>query len=691
MFNIVGNNTTYTMMENIPSNETFIFMSNHVSLDDISFLDEFLPKHILFLVHKNEQKHNENILKNRKHMVYEQLTPNLLIELINLLKNNQSILVFPENRISCTGNVMQIYQEFTTIALKTNIDIYPVHLKNAERGKNSPSSHLFLNRTAPVEVFVGKRFNLLEDCYNTSDDKTIYSNFIYKKLNELKYLSLEKRNVNLFDELVLSSKLHGDSHIILKDLSAEVSYRKLLLSIHTLSRKFQSTIKDNTVGVLLPNSIGHVATLFSLFKLGIRPAILNFTMGVQNLLDCCETADLKTILTSREFIEKGDLTALLDVLKEKHKIIFLEDLKETITTKEKLLGLSDYSMSKKSDSVLNEVILFTSGSENKPKGVILTHDNIYANIQQARSVIDITPSDYILNALPMFHSFGLSVGSILPVLLGVKVLLYPTPLHYKMIPELSYQENVSILFGTSTFLQGYGKHARAYDFHKTRFVIAGAEKLKEEVKTLWSEKFGIRILEGYGVTESSPILSLNSTILYKSGTVGHFLPSLEYKIEPVEGIDNGGSLFVKGPNIMKGYLIHNKGFIKQDGWYDTGDVVEMDDEGFIKITSRLKRFAKIAGEMVSLNLLEELATKCFENDGFAAVNVPDKKKGEKIILFTTNAEIKERVFKKYLKTNNHSMLLLPAEIVTVESIPLLGSGKTDYVSIKKIAEEMYSK
>jgi len=199
------------------------------------------------------------------------------------------------------------------------------------------------------------------------------------------------------------------------------------------------------------------------------------------------------------------------------------------------------------------VILFTSGSEREPKGVVLTHRNLLANFAQARAVLDIMPKDVILNALPMFHAFGLTTATLTPLLLGARLVLYPSPLHYHIIPELSYERHATVLFGTNTFLMGYGRHADPYDFFSVRLVVMGAEPLREETRRLWAEKFGIRISEGYGLTEASPVLATNSRRHHRGGTVGKLLPGIEHYLEPVEGIAEGGLLCVRGANVVAGF------------------------------------------------------------------------------------------------------------------------------------------
>ncbi|MBN8532301.1 MAG: AMP-binding protein, partial [Alphaproteobacteria bacterium] len=335
------------------------------------------------------------------------------------------------------------------------------------------------------------------------------------------------------------------------------------------------------------------------------------------------------------------------------------------------------------------VVLFTSGSEGVPKGVVLSHSNLLANIAQAAARVDFGPKDVIFNALPVFHSFGLTAGALLPILSGIKVFFYPSPLHYRIIPELVYDVNATMLFGTDTFLAGYAKYGHPYDFRSVRYVIAGAEKLKEGTRNLWFERFGIRVFEGYGVTETSPVLSVNTPIHFKSGTVGRLLPEVEAHLEEVPGIEEGGRLHVRGPNVMLGYLkVDQPGVLQppQGGWHDTGDIVDIDAEGFVSIKGRAKRFAKIGGEMVSLAAVEEHLAKAFPEHAHAVVSVPDERKGEQLVLVTTHEGISRDVAQEVLQQAGLTELALPRRIHTITSMPLLGSGKTDYPAVQKLVE-----
>jgi len=339
------------------------------------------------------------------------------------------------------------------------------------------------------------------------------------------------------------------------------------------------------------------------------------------------------------------------------------------------------------------VILFTSGSEGTPKGVVLSHRNILANAAQALARVDANANDKVFNVLPVFHSFGMTGGLMMPLLAGIPIFMYPSPLHYRIVPELIYQTGATILFGTDTFLTGYARSAHPYDFHTLRLVLAGAEAVKDRTRAAYMERFGIRILEGYGVTETAPVLAMNTPMANRPGTVGRLSPLMEYKLEPVPGIEEGGRLSVRGPNVMLGYLrVENPGVLEPlpEGWHDTGDIVAIDSAGYITIKGRAKRFAKIAGEMVSLSTVEAMAATLWPSAMSVAVSLPDARKGERIMLLTTQRDASRDAIQKQAKALGASELSIPADIRVVDKIPLLGSGKTDYVGATALAKELSS-
>jgi acyl-[acyl-carrier-protein]-phospholipid O-acyltransferase/long-chain-fatty-acid--[acyl-carrier-protein] ligase len=339
------------------------------------------------------------------------------------------------------------------------------------------------------------------------------------------------------------------------------------------------------------------------------------------------------------------------------------------------------------------VVLFTSGSEGRPKGVVHSHASLLANIAQVSAMADFSPLDRFMVALPVFHSFGLACGIVMPLVSGCRVFLYPSPLHYRVIPEVVYDRNCTVLFGTSTFLANYGKHAHPYDFGRVRYVVAGAEKLSEEVRRLWMEKFGIRVLEGYGVTECAPVVAVNVPQACRIGSVGQLVPGTQYELEPVPGVADGGVLHVSGPNVMLGYLLHGQPGVIQPpaslrpGWYCTGDIVTVDEDDYVHIRGRVKRFAKVAGEMISLEVVERIASEAAHGCSHAASTRSDAARGEAIVLFTTDATLTREQLLAAARELGAPELAVPRIIEVLRDIPLLGTGKTDYVRLKEMAEE----
>jgi acyl-[acyl-carrier-protein]-phospholipid O-acyltransferase/long-chain-fatty-acid--[acyl-carrier-protein] ligase len=508
----------------------------------------------------------------------------------------------------------------------------------------------------------------------------------------------------LYTALCDAVDIHGRNHRLVEDMKqVEYSYQDLLKMTLMLTRLVERAAPEvasgQRIGMLLPNLAPTLALVFGLTARCRVPAMLNYTAGTDAMQAACTAATVKVILTSRAFVEQAKLADKLSALKD-IRLIYLEDLRETITLADKvwLMAYAVWFPRAFDQGAAPEdaaVVLFTSGSEGKPKGVVLPHRALLANIAQIRSVIDISPDDKVLNALPIFHSFGLTAGALLPVLSGTSLFLYPSPLHYRVIPELAYDRGCTVLFGTSTFLANYGKFANPYDFYRLRYVIAGAEKLAEPVRELWIDKFGLRIFEGYGATETAPVLAVNTPMAFRRGTVGQLLPGIDTHLVPVPGIEQGGLLHVRGPNVMAGYLkVDEPGVLQPpvssagDGWYETGDVVEIDDDGFVRIVGRVKRFAKIAGEMVSLETVEKLAMAASPDKPHAASSQPDAQKGEALVLFSTDVKLVREMLQAKARELGYPELAVPRKIVQIDVLPLLGTGKIDYVTLKRMAESV---
>ena len=436
--------------------------------------------------------------------------------------------------------------------------------------------------------------------------------------------------------------------------------------------------------------------------LGRVPAMLNYTAGSAGIQNACTVATIKTIISSREFIKAAKLEEVVTGLKNV-KILYLEDLRIAFSWLDKawLMGfalwLPRLAIAKNHPSS-PAVVLFTSGSEGMPKGVVHSHSSILANVAQIKSVIDFSMQDKFMMVLPLFHAFGFTCGAILPLVTGTRLFIYPSPLHYRVIPEVIYERGCTVLFGTSTFLANYAKFAKPSDFYKLRYVVAGAEKLNEEVKKIWADKFGISILEGYGTTECAPVISVNTPIANKNGSVGMLMPGLLSKLEAVAGIKDCGLFSVRGPNVMLGYyLFDNPGMIQAlkaergEYWYNTGDIVEIDSDGFVFIKGRVKRFAKVAGEMVSLETVENIAYHASPEYQHASTTQADTQRGENVVLYTTDPELNRERLSNSAKAIGSPELAIARKLIVIAELPLLGTGKTDYVLLKQMAENTENK
>jgi acyl-[acyl-carrier-protein]-phospholipid O-acyltransferase/long-chain-fatty-acid--[acyl-carrier-protein] ligase len=414
------------------------------------------------------------------------------------------------------------------------------------------------------------------------------------------------------------------------------------------------------------------------------------------MLAACQAARLKVLLTSHRFIVAAKLDGVAAELAKHVEISYLEDVQATIGIADRLLGVLMSrvpAMARRSSTAKPRdpaVVLFTSGSEGTPKGVVLSHANIMANRYQLGAVVDFNSTDKVFNALPIFHSFGLTGGLLLPLLTGVRTFLYPSPLHYRIVPQLAYGANATILFGTDTFLAGYARAAHAYDFYSVRYVFAGAERVRDETRKVWFDKFGLRILEGYGATETSPVISVNTAMHFKAGSVGRFVPGLDCRLAPVPGVADGGRLSLSGPNVMLGYLrVERPGEIEPpgNGVYDTGDIVAVDDRGFVTILGRARRFAKIAGEMVSLTAVERMVSELWPDDHHAVVAAPDERKGEQLVLVTDRRDAVRTLLLEHAHKAGTPELFVPRRILSVPEIPVLGTGKIDYGRIAELARQ----
>jgi len=510
---------------------------------------------------------------------------------------------------------------------------------------------------------------------------------------------LARTRVTLFEALLRARDLKGGKHPILEDHERKVlTYDDIVRAAFALGGKIDTLIKKReTAGIMLPTGVGCIVTFFALHAIGRTPAMLNFTAGAMNLRAACEAANVKKILTSRRFIQLAKLEALEAELSKFAKLIYLEDVRKTIDFGDKLVALAKGVFPRvfaaKGNPDDTGVILFTSGSYGTPKGAVLSHANIVSNVEQACAHVPFDPNWSFFSPLPMFHCFGLTGGAMLPILTGHKCFLFPSPLQVKEIPKLIRDTGSNVFFATDTFAMQYSRNAADGDLSCIELMVCGAERVKDETREVFKRRFNVEILEGYGATEASPVISVNAPLHNKHGTVGQFLPGIEWRLESVPGIEGGQKLYVRGPNVMRGYLDPTKPFgidLLPQGWHDTGDVVDVDEDGYIRILGRVKRFAKVGGEMVSLNAVESYAQTVWPDHLHAAVALPDSRKGERVILFTDHAGAANDELLSWCKANGASELAVPKKIVVIDEIPVLGSGKTDYVVLQRMAEQRFA-
>lgn len=515
----------------------------------------------------------------------------------------------------------------------------------------------------------------------------------------------DTQDTTLFSALLEARRQHGGKTIAVEDADGQkLSYDRLVLACLVLGDQLcRGSRRGETIGLLLPNVGGLVIALLGLNAFGRVAALLNFTAGSRNLHSAIDTALIRTVVTSRRFVKVAKLEALIAAMQRETthtgqpvRVVFLEDVRAGIGIFDKFRGsirslfAEGFHRRQHMAPADPAVVLFTSGTEGVPKGVVLTNANLTANSRQIFTHANgaLSPADIVLNPLPIFHSFGLTASTLMPLFNGLKVVLYPSPLHYGEVARLIHSSRATVLMATDTFLNGYVRAAKPGELDSIRLVVAGAEAVKDDTRRRWAE-CGTEILEGYGATECSPVISYNLPGSNRFGTVGRPLPEIETEIIPVPGHAEGGRLRVRGPNVMAGYLTStNPGVIEppQGDWHDTGDIVTVDD-GFITIKGRARRFAKIAGEMVSLSAIELLASGVWPQSKHVVISLSDTRRGEQLVLVTDARDCSVNKLRERARREGFSELWVPKVIVPVDEIPVLGTGKIDLSATTALAEQ----
>jgi acyl-[acyl-carrier-protein]-phospholipid O-acyltransferase/long-chain-fatty-acid--[acyl-carrier-protein] ligase len=686
----------------LPQAAKTLIVGNHQSFLDAPIMWSILPDDTLWVVHSQVMKQLafRLLVRVTDHIVIDTTNPFALKSTVDVIEAGRKVIIFPEGRVTVTGSLMKIYDGPAFIAAKTGATVAPFILDGAVRAKGFSRMDgdypLALFPKIKVTFFPGEVIPMPE-----APSGKLRRRKAGEAMQRLlqRCLALSKPKRSLHEAFLDAIELHGRGRHMVEDAGgADLTYGGVLKGSLALGRLVSKiTTENEVVGVLMPNAAATLCLALGLFGVRRIPAMLNFTAGVDGMQSALRAAKVKTILTSRQFLEKGKLTAVVEKLQGVN-VVFLEDLRARLTLGDKL-WLILYALpfpraaTKISKPDEPAVVLFTSGSEGKPKGVVLSHWAILSDIEQVFSIIDVSRADKILSAMPVFHSFGLTAGFMLPIVSGLRLFLYPSPLHYSIVPELFYDRDATVMFATPTFLKHYAKRAHPYDFRKVKMLLGGAEKLTDEIRNTYMDKFGVRVLEGYGATECAPVIAVNTAMRYKAGTVGEILPLMEWKLEKVPGIEEGGLLHVKGPNVMLGYWRESNPCVLEPpqsvfgpGWYPTGDLAVVDDDGFLQLRGRVKRFAKVAGEMISLEVVEKIAETASPKHIHGAVNRPDPGRGEMIVLCTQDKDLKRDQLQAAARELGAPELAIPRRIVYIDKIPLLGTGKKDYPKLTQLVE-----
>ena len=685
--------------------ERVLVVANHTSYLDALLLYAFLPERLTFAV-------NTHVSKTwwvRWGLLFvdflpmDPANPLSVKALIHYLRGDRKAVIFPEGRITVTGSLMKVYQGPGLVADRSGAALLPVRIDGAQY---TPFSRLRGRERlrwfpAITLTLLPPRHLVLPESLKGRARRHAAGQMLADLMTQMMFETGNYRST-VFQALLDARRIHGGGRIVAEDIERRPqSYDQLITRVFVLGAVIaRASVRGERVGVILPNAVTTLATVLALHAYGRVPAMLNYTAGASGLLSAVRAAQIRVVYTSRRFIGAAKLGPIMSELSGVVRIVYLEDIRDTLTAADKVRGWlrgrwAERSHRRAAGAVHPDdaaVVLFTSGSEAAPKGVVLSHANLLANRAQLAARFAFSAQDVILNVLPMFHSFGLSAGTLLPLLSGMRIFFYPTPLHYRIIPEIAYDINATMLFGTNTFLAAYARHAHPYDFYSLRYVFAGAERLQDETRAAWAEKFGLRIFEGYGTTETAPVLAANTPMDFRGGSVGRLLPGIEAYLQEVDGIVGAGRLHVRGPNVMLGYLradrpgeLEPPASERGAGWYDTGDTVSVDDEGFLWIKGRAGRFAKIGGEMVSLAAVEILAARLRPQAQHAAVSIADAYKGESVVLLTEAHDLDRRALQAAVREAGMSELMAPRAVLSVDALLLLGSGKVDYGAARRLA------
>jgi acyl-[acyl-carrier-protein]-phospholipid O-acyltransferase / long-chain-fatty-acid--[acyl-carrier-protein] ligase len=724
---VLATHTVYRMRvlgrENLPEKTGALLVCNHTSFVDVALLLAAADRPVRFLMFQGI--YDMPLVKPFARMmrsipISSELNPREMLKSLHVaseaINNGELVCVFAEGQITRTGQLLPFRRGLERIMKGVDAPIIPVNLDGTWGSIFSFEGGRFFWKTPrhlpyPITISFGKPM--------ASTATAVEVRGAVQELSATAF-GLRKSTMKTLDRSFVRTARRHPFGFLMGDAKTErVSFASALSKTMYIARRLRGQIgEQEMVGLLLPPSVGGALTNYALMLLGRVPVNLNYTSSSEVIGSCAAQCDVDVVLTSKLFVERFPALVIPG------RTLFLEDALGAPKLSEKLVALMTAwlvpsGMLKKvlgarvkplnGELEIDQVatVIFSSGSTGDPKGVMLTHANILSNIAQVLQVFSLDGQDKILGILPFFHSFGFTCALWLPVVHGCGVVYHPNPLDAQVVGQLVERFKVTFLIATPTFLQSYMKRCTPENFGSLQYVLVGAEKLQERLALAFDDMFGIRPLEGYGCTECSPVVTVNK-VGYRGagffqagarrGAIGHPLPGVAVRVVDLDtglpvAAGNTGMLVVKGPNVMKGYLgkLEKTAEVLHDGWYTTGDVARMEEDGFVTITDRLSRFSKIAGEMVPHIRIEDKLQEMAEatEQVFAVTALPDEKRGERIAVLTTLPEEKLAVVLEKLPSSDLPALWKPKAnlFFRVEALPMLGTGKMDLRGVKRVAEE----
>ncbi len=709
-------------LNHFPQSGGVLLLGNHISWLDWALIQMSLPRQVRFVMDRAiyEKWYLKAFLDFFKVIPISPRGAKEAAERVKaLLDEGEVVCLFPEGTISRTGQLSEFKKGFEHMAKGANGVIVPFYLQGMwgsrfsrsseklQKAKNSRKREVVVSFSEPIDI-------------NSTRTQ------VKQKVFELSFSSWKRYTQSLpsmQEAWVDTASRLGSDFCMADSKTNSMSYTRVLTAT-ILFRSFIKEHEEQNIGILMPTtSAGAIVNMATLMA-GKTVVNLNYTASSDAVVSAIKKAEIKTIYTARQFISKLQAKGFdTDLLLSGCRVVYLEELKGEIS---KFKAVSTLLLAKvlpsfilkmiyinKVDNEHTAAILFSSGSEGEPKGVMLSHKNFMANVKQISDVLNMRDEDVILASLPLFHAFGLTATTWLPMIEGIPMVCHPDPTDAVGIGRAAARYSATVMFGTSTFFRLYTRNKKVHPlmFDSLRLAVSGAEKLSPEVKEAFKVKFNKDIFEGYGVTESSPVASVNLPDVLeteafsvqvgtKVGSVGLPLPGTAFKVVDPDNLqelkaDEDGLILIGGPQVMQGYLKDeaktSEVMVEIDGatWYKTGDKGHVDEDGYLFIVDRYSRFAKLGGEMVSLGSIEAYI-KAYINDSeidLLAVNLPDAKKGEKVVLLLQGYSDLEGL-KKGLIESGMNPLMLPSEMYEVDQIPKLGTGKSDFSGAKKLAKEL---